>query len=198
MAMRPASHAAADGSFGRSAGVAAGRAAMLLGVAILIGLLLLNTGDADAPRVTTGTTLDDASSPPVTGDDDEPADASAAARPPGEVKVLSANATRTEGAAGKVTEKLRVAGYLVVVPPTDAPRQDATLIHFTPGYEMEAQIIAEVLGLPLPSVRPLPTPAPIPDLRDAHVLVLVGPELANAAATTTSAPGAATTTSAAR
>ncbi|HUR49363.1 MAG TPA: LytR C-terminal domain-containing protein [Acidimicrobiales bacterium] len=191
--MRPASHAAADGSFGRSAGVAAGRAAMLLGTAILIGLLLLNTSDAEAPRVTTRTSVD-GSDATVPGDDEGPVDTVPAARPPGEVKVLSANATRTEGAAGRVTEKLRLAGYLVV-PPTDAPRQDATVIHFAPGYEVEAQIIAEVLGVPLPSVRPLPTPAPIPDLRDAHVLVMVGPELANPATTTTAA--AVTTTSSA-
>lgn len=194
MAMRPASHAAADGSFGRSAGVAAGRAAMLLGVAVLLGLLLLNTTDAEGPRVTTRTTLD-GSDPTVPGAEDDPLDTLPAARPPGEVKVLSANATRTEGAGAKVTERLRLAGYNVV-PPTDAPRQDATVIHFTPGYEVEAQVIAEALGVPLTSVRPLPTPAPIPDLRDAHVVVLVGPELANPA-TTTTAPGAATTTTAA-
>lgn len=194
MAMRPASHAAADGSFGRSAGVAAGRAAMLLGVAVLLGLLLLNTTDAEGPRVTTRTTLD-GSDPTVPGSEDDPLDTLPAARPPGEVKVLSANATRTEGAGAKVTERLRLAGYNVV-PPTDAPRQDATVIHFTPGYEVEAQVIAEALGVPLTSVRPLPTPAPIPDLRDAHVVVLVGPELANPA-TTTTAPGAATTTTAA-
>ena len=194
MAMRPASHAAADGSFGRSAGVAAGRAAMLLGVAVLLGLLLLNTTDAEGPRVTTRTTLD-GSDPTVPGAEDDPLDTLPAARPPGEVKVLSANATRTEGAGAKVTERLRLAGYNVV-PPTDAPRQDATVIHFTPGYEVEAQVIAEALGVPLTSVRPLPTPAPIPDLRDAHVVVLVGPELANPT-TTTTAPGAATTTTAA-
>src|SRR5688572_32878647 len=110
MAMRPASHAAADGSFGRSAGVAAGRAAMLLGVAVLIGLLLLNTTEAEAPRLTTRTTLD-GSDPTVPGDDEGPLDTLPAARPPGEVKVLSANATRTEGAAAKVTERLRLAGY---------------------------------------------------------------------------------------
>ena len=191
MAMRPASHAAADGSFGRSAGVAAGRAAMLLGVAVLIGLLLLNTTDAEGPRVTTRTTVD-GSDVTVPGDEEEPIDTTPAARPPGQVKVLSANATRTEGAAGRITEQLRLAGYNVV-PPTDAPRQDASVVHFTPGYEAEAQIIAETLGVPLTSVRPLPTPAPIPDLREAHVLVLVGPELANPTATT-AAPSATTTT----
>jgi len=167
---------------------------MLLGVAVLLGLLLLNTTDAEGPRVTTRTTLD-GSDPTVPGSEDDPLDTLPAARPPGEVKVLSANATRTEGAGAKVTERLRLAGYNVV-PPTDAPRQDATVIHFTPGYEVEAQVIAEALGVPLTSVRPLPTPAPIPDLRDAHVVVLVGPELANPA-TTTTAPGAATTTTAA-
>lgn len=195
MAMRPASHAAADGSFGRSAGVAAGRAAMLLGVAVLLGLLLLNTTDAEGPRVTTRTTVDE-SNPTVPGsEDDEPLDTTPEARPPGEVKVLSANATRTEGAAGRITERLRLAGYNVVLPPTDAPREDASVVYFTPGYEVEAQVIAETLGVPLTSVRPLPTPAPIPDLRDAHVLVLVGPELANPTPTT-SAPGATTTAAA--
>ena len=194
MAMRPASHAAADGSFGRSAGMAAGRAAMLLGVAVLLGLLLLNATDAEAPRrVTTETTVD-GTVDTIPGDE-TPVDPEPTVRPPGEVKVLSANATRTEGAAGRITERLRLAGYNVV-PPTDAPREDATEIFFTTGYEAEAQVIAETLGVPPTSVKPLPTPAPISDLRDAHVLVLVGPELANP--TTTSAPaGASTTTTAA-
>ena len=194
MAMRPASHAAADGSFGRSAGMAAGRAAMLLGVAVLLGLLLLNTTDSEAPRrVTTETTVD-GTVETIPGED-TPVDPEPTARPPGEVKVLSANATRTEGAAGRITERLRLAGYNVV-PPTDAPREDATEIFFTTGYEVEAQVIAETLGVPPTSVKPLPTPAPISDLRDAHVLVLVGPELANPTPTTAPA-GASTTTTAA-
>lgn len=192
MAMRPASHAAADGSFGRSAGMAAGRAAMLLGVAVLLGVLLLNATDAEGPRVTTDTTVD-GTLDTVPGEE-VPVDTAPTARPPGEVKVLSANATRTEGAAGRITERLRLAGYNVV-PPTDAPREDATEIFFTTGYEVEAQVIADTLGVPATSVKPLPTPAPISDLRDAHVLVLVGPDLANP--TTTTAPGAATTTTAA-
>lgn len=192
MTMRPASHAAGDGSFGRSAGVAAGRAAMLLGVAVLLGLVLLNTAGTEGPRVTTRTTVD-GSTPTVPGADDEPLDTAPTARPPGEVKVLSANATRTEGAAGRITERLRLAGYNVLLPPTDAPREDASVVYFTPGYEVEAQLIAETLGVPLTSVKPLPTPAPIPDLRDAHVLVLVGPDLANPTPTT-GAPGATTTT----
>lgn len=187
--MKPAAHSAADGSFGRSAGVAAGRAAMLLGVAVLLGLVLLNTTDAEPSRVTTETTVEPGSDTPATEPDgEEPIEPAPLARPPGEVNVLVANATRTEGAASRITERLRVAGY-AVRPPTDAPKEDASVVHFTSGYETEAQIVAEALELPPTVVQPLPTPAPVSDLREAHVLVLVGPELASAP-TTTTAPAA--------
>ncbi|MBW3536738.1 MAG: LytR C-terminal domain-containing protein [Actinobacteria bacterium] len=186
--MKSAAHSAADGSFGRSAGVAAGRAALLLGVAVLLGLVLLNTTDADPVGVTTDTTVDSATDTTVSeSEGEEPVDAAPLARPPGEVGVLVANATRTEGAAARITERLRVAGYMVK-PPTDAPKEDASVVHFTSGYETEAQIVAETLELPPTVVQPMPTPAPVSDLREAHVLVLVGPELAKAPeATTTTA-----------
>jgi hypothetical protein len=106
-----------------------------------------------------------------------------------------ANATRSEGAASRVTEKLRLAGYNVV-PPTDAAKEDATVVYFTTGYEAEAQIVAQALELAPTAVQPLPAPPPISDLREATVLVLVGPELAASTATTTTAPGGATTTTA--
>lgn len=198
--MRPASHAAGDGSFGRSAGMAAGRAAMLLGVAVLLGLLLLNATDAEPSRVTTATTvgIDDT----IPGDDgggDIPTDTTQVSRPPGQVKVIVANATRTEGAAARITERLRLAGY-DVLPPTDTGRQEATIVHFIPGYEPEAQVIAANLEVPPASVQPLPTPAPVSDLNEAHVLVLVGPELASPVTTTSSSapasPGATTSTTA--
>ena len=168
---------------------------MLLGVAVLLGLLLLNTTDADPQRVTTGTTTvgTDDTSPAEPGEDD-PIEPGSMARPPGEVNVLVANATRTEGLASRITERLRVAGYMVK-PPTDAPKEDASVVHFASGYEVEAQIVAETLELPPSAVQPMPTPAPVSDLREAHVLVLAGPELA-VESTTTSGPagGGATTT----
>ena len=169
---------------------------MLLGVAVLLGLLLLNATDAEPARVTTDTTVGTDADPLPIDDTEDPGavDPGPTARPPGEVKVLVANATRTEGAAGRITERLRVAGY-DVRPPTDAPKEDASVVHFAAGYELEAQVIAEALELPPTAVEPLPTPAPVSDLREATVLVLVGPELVNAA-TTTSAPAGATTTAA--
>lgn len=186
--MRPASQASDEGGFGRSAGMAAGRAAMLLGAAVLVGLLLLSSTDAE-PVATTGTTTQTLPEETLPGEDEVPDDTTPDVRPPGEVKVLVANATRTEGAAGRVTEKLRLAGYNVV-PPTDAPKEDASVVHFGAGYEAEAQVVAQALELPPTSVQPLPEPAPISDLRGASVLVLVGPELANTPAPTTAAPAA--------
>lgn len=191
--MKPASHSAGDGSFGRSTGVAAGRAAMLLGVAVLLGLVLLNTTDAPPGRVTTATTTDGgATDTTEAGSEEENAvDVAPVARPPGEVNVLVANATRTSGAAAAITERLRVAGYHTR-PPTDAPKEDASIVHFTSGYELEAQVIAEALELPPTAVQPMPTPAPVSNLNEAHVLVLVGPELVNGSTTTSAAFGAAT------
>jgi len=180
----------------KAAGVAGGRAAMLLGIAVLVGLLLLNSTDAERTSVTPTTTVNGSGDEVLPGADEVPDEATPEARPPGEVKVLVANATRSEGAAGRVTEKLRLAGYNVV-PPTDAPKEDATIVYFATGYEAEAQIVAQALELAPTAVQPLPAPPPISDLRDATVLVLVGPELAASTATTTTAPGAATTTTAA-
>lgn len=182
-----------EGGF-RSAGVAGGRAAMLLGIAVLVGLVLLNSTEAEQISVTPTTVVEGTGDEVLPGADEVPDDTTPDVRPPGEVKVLVANATRTEGAAGRVTEKLRLAGYNVV-PPTDAPKEDATVVHFTTGYEAEAQVVAQTLGLAPTAVQPMPAPPPIGDLREATVLVLVGPELA--ASTATTAPAGATTTTAA-
>ena len=177
----------------KSAGVAGGRAAMLLGTAVLVGLLLLNSTDAEQVSVSPTTLVDGSGGEDLPGADEVPDDPTPEARPPGEVKVLVANATRSEGAASRVTEKLRLAGYNVV-PPTDAAKEDATIVYFTTGYEAEAKIVAQALELAPTAVQPLPAPPPISDLRDATVLVLVGPELAASTASTTTAPGAKTTT----
>lgn len=175
---------------------------MLLGIAVLVGLLLLNSTEAEQISVTPTTAVDGSGDEVLPGTDEVPDDTTPNVRPPGEVKVLVANATRSEGAAGRVTEKLRLAGYNVV-PPTDAPKEDATVVYFTNGYEAEAQVVAQALELAPTAVQPMPAPPPISDLRDSTVLVLVGPELAASTATTTApagattAPSGATTTTAA-
>src|SRR2546421_591733 len=59
LAVRQGRHAAGDGSFGRSAGGATARGLVLLAVAVVLGIVLLNS--ADNPR---GTTLATGKTPP--------------------------------------------------------------------------------------------------------------------------------------
>ena len=195
--MKPGQHAAGDGSFGRSSGVAAGRAAALLAVAVVLGVVLLNAAD-DVPRqrssaggatettmrsVTTTTMVTTTTTTP--------------ARQPKDVKVIPANGTAVKGAASKVRDMLREAGYNVLAP-GDAKRADASAVYFTAGYDREAVAVAEVLGLPTSAAKPVPAAPPVTDLRGANVAVVVGPELAERVAATGGESSTTTTTRRAR
>ena len=203
--MRRGRHAADDGSFRRSTGMAAGRGALLLGVAVVLGIVLLNAvDDTPSARVSTG---DDRSTTTVAPEETTTTQAATttttvAARAPKDVKVLATNGTDVKGAARKATDVLRAAGYNVLAP-VDARRADATSVYFAPGYEREAQAVASALALSPASVKALPTPPPVADLRGANVLVVVGPDVAGrlvgagTATTTTTRAVAPTTTRAA-
>lgn len=199
MPLKPGRHAAGDGSFGRSAGIAAGRGAAVLVVAVVIGILLLNkvddspgrqvsTGDGGGGNATEETTTTVPEAPPTT----------VPARPPGEVKVLSANGTKVRGAAGKVRDMLKAAGYNVLSPIETKQPVEASAVFFAPGFDREAQAVAQALKLPPTSVQPLPAAdaLPVSDLRGANVVAVVGAELARqvGASSTTTTTRRTTTT----
>ncbi len=199
--MRPGQHAAPDGSFGRSSGMAAGRAAVLLAVAVVLGVVLLNAADDSPRRVSAGRTTSTVTTAVTTT---STTTTTAPLREPRDVKVISANGTTVQGAAGRVRDMLRTAGYNVLAP-GDTRRADASAVYFTPTYEREAMAVAEVLALPPTAVQALPDPSPVVDLRGANVVVVVGADLAQrvvpgagAARTTTTAARARTTTTARR
>ncbi len=194
--MRRPDHAAGDGSFGRSAGMAAGRGAVLLTVAVILGIVLLNVADDPPPDRVTASSSEE---------NDEPATASTSIAPtttvatvplraPKDVKVLAANGTTVKGVARKVTDQLKAAGYNVLAP-TDSQRASTSSVYFTGDFEREARAVAESLGLPATVVVALPTPPPVTDSRGASVIVVVGAELAqrlSAPTATTAAAGPAT------
>ena len=196
---RRAGHAAQDGSFGRSAGMAAGRGAVLLAVAVILGVVLLNAADDPPPdRVSADPTEEEGESgttsttlPPTTL-------ATVPPRSPQEVKVLPTNGTAVKGVAGKARDTLQAAGYNVLAP-TDATKATSSNVFFTSAeYEREAQAVASALGLPATAVTAYPTspPLPVTDPKGANVVVVVGPELAqqlSGTTTTTAAAGPATT-----
>ncbi|MGQ0521679.1 MAG: LytR C-terminal domain-containing protein [Actinomycetota bacterium] len=196
--MRRPGHAAEDGSFGKSAGMAAGRGALLLTVAVVLGIVLLNAADDPPPdRVTASSPDDDSSQTSTTLAAPTTTVATVPLRPPPEVKVLAANGTTTKGVARKVTDQLKGAGYNVLSP-TDSQQAGTSAVYFTGDYEREAATVAEALGLPTTVVAALPNPPPLTDARGANVIVVVGPELAqrvSGTTATTAAAGAGATTS---
>lgn len=161
----------------------AAKGVILVVVAVLIGFALLQDQGSSTAQVYVGAEDDPAT---AEGDDDaEDGDASststttAAPRPPQEVKVLVANGSEVNGAAGTQADALEALGY-VAGNPTNAELVPSTVVYFTPGYEAEAKVLAGEIGADPAKVTPLPTPAPVSDMQLSNILVVVGPDTATA------------------
>lgn len=177
-----------------------GRGLLLLAVAFFIGILLLNQVDAPqhASQVTSGS-----------GDDTEETTTTTVAAPvvtvttvplrqPKDVRVLTANGTTVKGAGGRIKDKLLAAGYNALAATDTKATVTASAVYFTPGFDREAAVIAQLLGLAPTTVQAMPDPVPVADLKAANVLVVVGPEIAQAGASTSSGSSGSSTTTTAR
>jgi hypothetical protein len=190
-------HAADDGSFNRSAGTAMGRGILLLGVAFLIGIVLLQQVDAPEPaaRVEAGADSDTEettttiAAPVVTT-------TTAALRQPKDIRALAANGTTVKGAGGRIKDRLLAAGYNALAATDTKAPVSASAVYFTPGFEREAAVVAQLLGLAPATVQAMPNPPPVADLKAANILVVVGPEVAGAGSTSTTARSGTTSTTA--
>jgi len=70
------------------------------------------------------------------------------ARPSAEVTVQVANSTSVKGAAGSMTDQLKTLNYITATPTNmRGTALERTRIHYMPGSLLEAQVIAEILGL---------------------------------------------------
>lgn len=154
---------------------------ILVVVAVLIGFALLQDQDSSTAQVAVGAD-DDPAETVDDGDDAEVVESTtttAAARPPSEVKVLVANGSEVNGAAGAQADALEALGY-VTGNPANAELVPATVVYFTPGYQAEAEELATAIDAAAAAVTALPTPAPVADMQLSNVLVVVGPDLASA------------------
>lgn len=96
------------------------------------------------------------------------------ANPPEDVKVLVANGTSVNGAAGAASDALAARGY-TMLSPTNADTQEQTFIYYEEGFQADAALIAQILSAPPTSVVPLPATDPAGvDRRGANVLVVLG------------------------
>ena len=166
-----------DGSLGRSTGDAAVRGALLVGVAVIIGALLLWRGHDDkgsTARSTTGATggtaVTTTTKAAVSGPTGPSASSSVSGKTgfsgitgpsaatgttpvsglhkPAEVKVLVANGTGSANGAGNVTAKLQPKGYAMQAA---ADASTATIavsrVYYRDGYAEDAKQIARDMAV---------------------------------------------------
>ena len=167
--------------------------AVLVGVAVLIGLLLLAKGFSDdngflsaGSKATTTTTTHHASGTGAT--------TTTAPIDPATVHVFVANGSGASGAAGKTSEVLAGKGY--PTPGTgNAPTTTKTMVYYIAGHVAQAQLVARSLDLPLTTVAPMPNPPPVSGIGGATVLVVIGTDGALAAVESGNPTTTASTTS---
>ncbi len=146
--------------------------AILIGIAILIGVVLLVRGyDQEGALVTTAET-----DQTTTTIETPPTTAAPVARPPAEVSVIVANGSGKTGAAGALKTTLQGQGY-TTVGTADGPPVTTTIVYYADGYQAEAKALATTIGTDPAAVRVLPTEPPVA-MEGATVLVVLGPDKA--------------------
>jgi hypothetical protein len=195
-------HAAGDNSFARSASVNAGRGAIIIVLALIVGFVLLKDLDDPDGGLTTVSSQDTSDLPSVeTTLPTLPTTTTLPAKAPKDVKVLVVNGTTVAGAAARVAQPLKVAGYNVLravdaTPAVKAATRSSAVFYVTKEFEREAKALQAALALPPSPITVVPTPPPAAEATTANVVILVGPDLARAGTTgsSTTRAGATTTT----
>lgn len=147
-----------------------------------------DTGDTDDGAASDGTGAGEADEPPG-----EPADGATDGgdggtdqgepeppqpRAPGEITVIVLNGSGVTGAAGRQTEALGGAGYQTAVAANAPQPVTQTQVQHAEGYEAEAAVLAEELGVP-GSVAPMSPDLGEIDLQGAQLVVMLGTDLAS-------------------
>ena len=88
-------------------------------------------------------------------------------RPAGEVTVLVLNSTGRSGLAARVTAELAALGYQMLEEDNYPTRLATTAVWYAPGFELEAQVLAE--NFPDAEVEPFPG-----DDESADIVVVLG------------------------
>jgi hypothetical protein len=142
----------------------AARGGILIGVAVVIGIVLLQVVDEGIPS--TGNTSGNGS-----GNGGVTTTTGSGARAPQEVSVAVYNASGVSGAAGAQANQLRGLGYLTPTVENAAADQVGSTVACQPGYEAEAeQLVTVVDGAALGG---FPTTLP-PGAETVNCIVVVG------------------------
>lgn len=180
-------------------GGAGARGAVLLAVAVVLGIVLLqkfDTGGIDTTaRVSSGATVAKTTSTTrrvgLTTVPLQVSSTTAKPRAKADVLVLVANGAGIPRLGAATTAVLKNLGYPTLTPTDATGNVDKTSIQFAEGFESEAREVAQTLSLPATVVARLSSP-PVAavDLGDAKVVVILGAD----SSTTSSTAGTTTTT----
>ena len=176
--------------------VSASRGAIVVGLAILVGILLLQIYDrdgGDVGKTVTGAISSSSSSavtnssssstatPPVSGT--LPGDTSGSSSPttgvtraPADIKVSVLNAKEVAGVAKTTSDTLQAAGYATLTP-GNAPAQTGTTVHCKAGFESDATALATATGIAGATVQAFPASVPTgaqPDAATADCFIILG------------------------
>jgi hypothetical protein len=165
--------------FAQSVAFSAARGALLIGVAVVIGIVLLQVVDNDTTGPigdggsSNGTGVVDNSTTTTTAPTDSTS-TTGGARQPAEISVQVLNGSGVAGAAAAMTQKLQSSGY-VMIEPTDTSSASGTTVYCTGGLDREASALAAAVGGdPPPSAEALPDPPPSGADSTANCVIVIG------------------------
>ncbi len=153
--------------FGRSVAFSAARGAALIGLAVIIGIVLLQViddgtsgpiGDGGSSASGAGTTNTTAAGSGSGSSSTTSTTGAAPVKPPAQVAVLVLNGSGRPGAATAQSNTLKAKGYQTLVP-TDAAQRSGNIVYFKPGFDRECTTVAASVD-GAPKVEPIPTPPP--------------------------------------
>lgn len=185
-----------------SGGGSAGRAIVLVIVAVALGAFLLARGFG-GDDTTTEVAGNGSPASESNGDNGDPGEESpngeqttssttsttttTTAPPvvthlPGQVKVAVANGTGERGRAARTADVLNAGGYVTAAKNTEQNRVSESVIYYRPGYGDDAKAVASALGAPADLLTPAPStimtlirnPETPPDLENFNIFVVVG------------------------
>jgi len=159
---------------GGTSGFSAARGAAIIGVAVILGVVLLNAiddgnsgpvgdGGSDTSSSTTTTTVAQGSSSTTTT-------TGAVSIPPASVSVLVLNGSGRAGVAGTVTNTLKAKGYRTLPPNNASSVRTGTVVYAKTGMTEACSTLATSISGA--KVQPMPTPPPV--TTDAACIVVVG------------------------
>jgi len=145
--------------------------------AVVLGVLIVHTWGSRSTVTVPTTTIPLAGSSTTTTS--KPATSTSTTTPHGQVKVLVANGSTTNGVASGYSTALQRAGWNMLSPVTANPPARATSeVFYSSNKRQQADDVALALGLPLSAVLPVSSATPVTNVSGADVIVVLGADLA--------------------